>query len=118
MFKVISTQTRPNSEVEFYTSMDDSEESVDFRMHWLLNYVDASKVIEVTRDLSLDFLTLTTYITWKDENTHLEAFQDPIFAAMIERRNAYNQQHGITVGIDKFAILPGQTNFTPVPNRN
>lgn len=118
MFKVVSTQTRPNSEVEFYTSMDDSEESVDFRMHWLLNYVDTIKVIEVTRELSQDLLTLTTTIVWKDENTHLEAFQDPIFAAMIERRNAYNQQYGITVGIDKFTILSGQTDFTPVPNRN
>lgn len=117
MFKVVSTQTRPNSVVEFYTSMDESEESIDFRMHWLLNYVDTNKVIELTRDISQDLLTMTTTIIWKDEATHLESFQDPIFAGMIARRNAYNQEQGITVGIDKFVYMPEQATFTAVPNK-
>jgi hypothetical protein len=117
MFKVISKQTRSNSSVQFYDSLDDSDESAEFRLQWLVSYIDTGKVLSIQRTLSPDLLELTTTIAWKDEQSHLDSFSDPIFRAMIERRNEYNLQNNITVQLEKYQHISETNSFSLVPNK-
>lgn len=116
MFKVISKQKRPNTQVEFWSLKERS--SLECLAYIKKNYIDTKKIVEMVSTDSEDGLTRTTETTWAEEKDYLD-FQDDsvILKSMIDPFNDYASQNNIIVSsydeVRNMLVIQGPA---PYPN--
>lgn len=93
MFTTAKRTTRPSTDVKFFNP---GQEFIDYVTK---NYIDAGKILSVSRELTPDGLTLTSTTIWKDKETFLEYGDDLYCAEISSRVKEYEYENNFVVGI-------------------
>lgn len=110
----ISSQRRPNKEVEFWMNKGTTEYSEYVRK----NFVESGKLKKVESVVSDDELTLTTTIHWSSEKDYLDFRTDDfIVSEYLNPFNAYTDSNGIVVSaMDSKNNMISTQGPDPYPN--
>lgn len=84
---------RPDTSIAFDEMV---KRTSDLENYWQTNYRDTGKITDWTRTDSEDGLTRTLVITWKDEASSIEFVKDSTIQAMLNHRDSYNIENGIS----------------------
>lgn len=92
MFKIVKTQTRPSTNVEFWTNQNVTAET----WAYLFNTHHAN-VVNIETDISEDSLTLTKTTVWNSREDY-DAFlsDDTVINNVLNVSRAYMEENGIT----------------------
>lgn len=105
MFQTIKKQTRPSTNIDFYTA-EQVQKNPTYLEHFMKNYVRTGKFLYNETDVSIDGLELITKAVWKDQQSVEEFRNDPVvIEQFISAKTAYLNSNNITEEIISTSAL-------------
>lgn len=95
MYHVVKKQTRPSTEIEFYTMDNRNLVSSTIGRYYYDTYKKTGKCLMSQRQLSEDGLVENGILLWESKDAYLEFLNDPALAQHIIDRDTYNTANGI-----------------------
>ena len=100
MFKETRKQTRPDTNVQFWTVQTDPAVTDEFRNYFYENYVLTGKFISTMSEISNDGLSMTMIAIWNSESDYTDSTNDPaIQAGLRNNANAWWTANNITAEV-------------------